>query len=1116
MDTLNEDQFEDSPDPRMPDEVVDVTMLDGDIPRTEYRRSAAAIKQEEDEDSPFVHIHEVISPELSQARIKPDPGAGEVLERHIKVEEGLNDGNLQEVSTGTRHGGNRKGDPILISDDEDMPQGDWKVRENQNGRIRFQRRSQLVASKDLEPDIDAQNTAALELAMDDLRDWKSRRDSLEDKLCNNPGTETDRLRLEQLNKRMRDARSKIHQLRSGKRAKIVKNEELSGSVSIEKTNTLSKTDNSRARNAREWWERRYESQKDAIARKRNALYGMPLPANLNPLKRRSASDTADTGFKRVFGNRTSDERNEARRAVQNLPEAGEIFATTKDQQLKQTLADASKHGDKKANGNDAVQLELASRSFGLKKCKPDNSNWASAKWILEGINSRLYNHQILGVHWMVGREIGQDHGGINADEMGLGKTVQTLSCIAHNMPKPTEPRTTLIVAPASAIPQWMSEIPKHLPTGPDFTYTHFKNGLSETEDNLGGHAIIMVSYQALLKSYRLFNADSKDKQSASSRRKRRDQLPKGHIGVLFKMQFWRVVLDEAHAIKNHASKTSIACRNLKAKHRWALSGTPIQNSPEGLYPTLELWPYLAFLQVPWANSLDRFRQMLGNVVHPSNVNRLSSIVKEVMICRTTGDTILGQPLWKAKTSHSEIKWIEHTKEEQIIYRCVEDSFRERINENLRRSGENPKLKDMSLYLLFFLRLRQATAHPFLLEQAFKKNFSKEDIDVMNSKLDRIGQQKPVWAQLKLSFEEGMQDRQQFGASRFGYEFDMKDQLGMAMATKNDDLCKLCLAELVDPQKNSCGHIFCLFCIENEDDRATARRAKAICPLCEERLQDWEPVPSQQSSLRQELFDQKRAKYEAMDLDDEEIEALLNRKQQKDLKARQGPAKKGRDGKSLGNDYLDIQPHLRISTSGFLRALDEKYPTPMVPSAKTTTVKHTVLEWQKNAPDDKIIIFTQFVQEGQILGRVLQAEGFSFVYFFGEMTANQRTAAIDTFHEKDEVKIMVASLKCGGVALNLTCANRVILIDPWWNASIEEQAFGRVFRIGQEKETYLQSILVRDTIDKRMHKLQLRKTKMINQTMQYCKGLSVEEMISLIGVTRKDENGNLVVEADYES
>lgn len=278
----------------------------------------------------------------------------------------------------------------------------------------------------------------------------------------------------------------------------------------------------------------------------------------------------------------------------------------------------------------------------------------------------------------------------------------------------------------------------------------------------------------------------------------------------------------------------------------------------------------------------------------------------------------------------------------------------------------------------------------------------------------------------------------------------------------------------------------------------------------------------------------------MNLTVKEYEDLMADKKQRDLdRASQPSDYEGKDGHKLGNDYLNNQPRLKHSDIPFLVALDEEYPKPMVHSAKTKQVMETVLEWQMDAPNDKIIIFVQFIQESMILGRMLQFEGIEFVYFNGQMLAKDKTAAIDVFHQKDEVKVMVsqnyrsqiavsysvrglltlisqiASLKCGGVGLNLTCANRVILVDPWWNTPMENQAFGRVYRIGQKKKTYLQSILVKNTIDRRMHDIQKDKVKMIEQAMQHSRGLSTQEAMKLIGNLTKDEAGNTVLKADYE-
>ncbi len=82
-----------------------------------------------------------------------------------------------------------------------------------------------------------------------------------------------------------------------------------------------------------------------------------------------------------------------------------------------------------------------------------------------------------------------------------------------------------------------------------------------------------------------------------------------------------------------------------------------------------------------------------------------------------------------------------------------------------------------------------------------------------------------------------------------------------------------------------------------------------------------------------------------------------------------------------------------------------------------------------------------------------------------------------------LKRQVATMQSGGQSLNLTAANRVIIVDPWWNSVQEKQAFCRVVRIGQEKETHLVRVMARAAIDERIDSLQKSKDKEIDHALQ---------------------------------
>jgi superfamily II DNA or RNA helicase len=159
--------------------------------------------------------------------------------------------------------------------------------------------------------------------------------------------------------------------------------------------------------------------------------------------------------------------------------------------------------------------------------------------------------------------------------------------------------------------------------------------------------------------------------------------------------------------------------------------------------------------------------------------------------------------------------------------------------------------------------------------------------------------------------------------------------------------------------------------------------------------------------------------------------------------------------------------------------------------------------------------------GRILGRVLEQEQIKFLYYFGEMTREEKEDNVKGFHVRDDIKVLVASLRCGGQGLNLTCANRVIMIDPWWNSALEQQAYGRVFRMGQTKETWYARLLTRKTIDGRMAKLQNEKLRQINAVVDEYdstrQSLKFEEVAELFGRVKRDEEGNAIsVESDYDT
>ncbi len=121
---------------------------------------------------------------------------------------------------------------------------------------------------------------------------------------------------------------------------------------------------------------------------------------------------------------------------------------------------------------------------------------------------------------------------------------------------------------------------------------------------------------------------------------------------------------------------------------------------------------------------------------------------------------------------------------------------------------------------------------------------------------------------------------------------------------------------------------------------------------------------------------------------------------------------------------------------------------------------------------KVLVFSQFTSLLKILGEHLKRDGIAYEYLDGKTTNRQER--IDRFQADPEIKVFLISLKAGGVGLNLTAANYVFILDPWWNPQAESQAIDRVHRIGQKQNVFAYKIIAKNTVEEKV--LQLQKTK----------------------------------------
>lgn len=125
----------------------------------------------------------------------------------------------------------------------------------------------------------------------------------------------------------------------------------------------------------------------------------------------------------------------------------------------------------------------------------------------------------------------------------------------------------------------------------------------------------------------------------------------------------------------------------------------------------------------------------------------------------------------------------------------------------------------------------------------------------------------------------------------------------------------------------------------------------------------------------------------------------------------------------------------------------------------------------------------------------------------------RTQSLQEFQTDPDIKIMIASLKAGGVGLDITAANKCILIDPWWNDAIQQQAFCRLFRIGQQRNVEIVKLVVQESIDDYMLRLQIEKLKEIEGAIGPARLPSVSEtdLLPMLGKVKQVRNGGIQID-----
>jgi superfamily II DNA or RNA helicase len=297
----------------------------------------------------------------------------------------------------------------------------------------------------------------------------------------------------------------------------------------------------------------------------------------------------------------------------------------------------------------------------------------------------LREYQREGVGWLMFlRQFG--FGGCLADDMGLGKTVMVLALLArHRAEAPEGTAPSLVVAPRSLVFNWRQEAARFTPGLRVLDYTGL--GRASSRSRFSEADVVLTTYGTL----------------------RRD------AAALSEVEFDYVVLDESQAIKNAVSASAKAARLLRARHRLALSGTPVENHLG------ELWSLFEFLNPGVLGSSAAFERTSGGRPDDGALAALTRVLRPFILRRTKSQVAPELPAKTEQTIHCELEG-----PQRKLYNELRDHYRLTLLAKTNGGG----LGRVKLQVLeALLRLRQAACHPGLIDPKRKDDDSAK-LDVL--------------------------------------------------------------------------------------------------------------------------------------------------------------------------------------------------------------------------------------------------------------------------------------------------------------------------------------------------------------------------------------------------
>ncbi|WVO16207.1 hypothetical protein L204_103878 [Cryptococcus depauperatus] len=376
------------------------------------------------------------------------------------------------------------------------------------------------------------------------------------------------------------------------------------------------------------------------------------------------------------------------------------------------------------------------------------------------------------------------------------------------VPKAIVPRATLVVCPVSLAAQWHNELRKMSKTGSLNSYLWHGNDRVDLDALLGAEGtkkvdVLITSYGILSSEYQKW-MKNKDRVNYEG-------------GNIYDHEFLRIVLDEAHNIKNRTATVSKACYELKGRMRWALTGTPIVNRLEDLYSLLHFlritpWGeysfFRSFVTVPFLNQDPRALSVVQYILENCLLRR------EKTMRDKDGKLIVDLP-----PKHVEITVLQFSRPERMIYKFLEERAKKKFIE---MDADGRAMSNYTSILAMLVKLRQCVDHPLLV-----LNKSGEDGSLGDRILESEAGDKSSLKDMIAMYAGGMRADSPEDVDP-AYAAKVLKELGEQDETP---VCELCSNEMFDEVLLPCYHRSCQDCIVEWIGTCEDQNKPASCPSC---------------------------------------------------------------------------------------------------------------------------------------------------------------------------------------------------------------------------------------------------------------------------------------------